>query len=142
MTWEELVGWWVPTEDASVGEVVFRHRARRKRARPATKPALDVYHFAGLEVWEQAWGQRPAECTAVGQLIFQKRLLGDGGGPPQAQGRGRNPGLGISRLVVWDGAWGGLLAEGCFTGEGALWRKRVATTVHVLEIRDFARLAA
>ena len=114
------MGRWVHTEDAFAGEVVFWHRARRERARPTTKPVPDVYHFAGLEVWEQAWGQRPAECTAVGQLIFQKRLLGDGGGPPQGKDE---EGIPVWASRAWwfgTGLGGGLLAEGCFTGGCAL----------------------
>ena len=138
MAWEELVGRWVHTEDASAGEVVFWHRARRERARPATKPVLDVYHFAGLEVWEQAWGQRPAECTAVGQLIFQKRLLGDGGGPPQGKDEEGTPVWASRAWWFGTGIGGGLIAEGCFTGEGALWQRRVASTVYDLDRQDFA----
>ena len=46
----------------------------------------------------------------------------------------------MASCAWWFGTGYGLLADGCFTGEGALWQRRVVTTVHVLDAQEFARL--
>ena len=69
---------------------------------------------------------------------FQKPLPG-----MAAEVRRRSTGEG-SRVWAsrawWFGTGYDLLADGCFTGEGALWRRRVVTTVHILDAQEFARL--